>query len=96
MSKRAAHYHGRNGLPPGSAARQAVGVNPPEDRLLTQREVARLLGVSPSYIRVSSCPKYLLPGNGPRGRPLLRYRLSEVLAWARGDLDGSPSQRQHP
>ena len=69
---------------------------PPEDRLLTQREVARLLGVSVSFIRASSCPKYLLPGNGPRGRPLLRYRRDEVLAWTRGDHDGSPSQRQHP
>ena len=41
---------------------------------LTQR-------VSPSFLRASSCPKHLLPGNGPRGRPLVRYLRDEVLAW---------------
>lgn len=49
---------------------------------LTQREVAMLLRVSVSYLRESSCPKHLLPGNGPRGRPLVRYLRDEVLAWA--------------
>lgn len=49
---------------------------------LTQREAARLLRVSVSYLRESSCPKHLLPGNGPRGRPLVRYLRDEVLAWA--------------
>ena len=92
MSERAAQHHRRHALPP----RPAVGVDLPEDRLLTQRQVARLLGVSPSYIRVSSCPKYLLPGNGPRGRPLLRYRLSEVLAWACGELEDSLTRRPRP
>lgn len=48
---------------------------------LTQREAARLLRVSPSFLRASSCPKHLLPGNGPRGRPLVRYLRDEVLAW---------------
>lgn len=49
---------------------------------LTQREAARLLRVSVSYLRASSCPKHLLPGNGPRGKPLVRYLRDEVLAWA--------------
>jgi hypothetical protein len=49
---------------------------------LTQREAARVLRVSVSFLRASSCPKHLLPGNGPRGRPLVRYLRSEVLAWA--------------
>lgn len=49
---------------------------------LTQREAARLLRVSVSYLRASSCPKHLLPGNGPRGRPMVRYLRDEVLAWA--------------
>ena len=62
---------------------------PPEDGFMTQREAARLLGVGVSYLRASSCPKYLLPGNGPRGRPLLRYRRDEVLAWARGERQPS-------
>ncbi len=48
---------------------------------LTQREAAHLLRVGVSYLRASSCPKHLLPGNGPRGRPLVRYLLVEVLAW---------------
>jgi hypothetical protein len=48
---------------------------------LTQREAARLLRVSASYLRASSCPKHLLPGNGPRGRPLVRYLREELLAW---------------
>jgi hypothetical protein len=49
---------------------------------LTQREAAHLLRVSVSYLRASSCPKHLLPGNGPRGRPLVRYLRDELLAWA--------------
>jgi hypothetical protein len=48
---------------------------------LTQREAARLLRVSVSYLRASSCPKHLLPGNGPRGRPLVRYFRDDVIAW---------------
>jgi hypothetical protein len=48
---------------------------------LTQRQAARLLNVSVSYLRASTCPKLLLPGNGPRGRPLVRYLRDKVLAW---------------
>lgn len=49
--------------------------------LMKQDEVAAALKVSPRYVRASECPKVLLPGNGPKRRPLVRYRLSEVLAW---------------
>jgi hypothetical protein len=49
---------------------------------LTQKEAARVLRVSVSYLRASSCPKHLLPGNGPHGRPLVRYLRDEVLAWS--------------
>ena len=42
--------------------------------MLTQREAAKLLQVSVAYLRASACPKYLLPGNGPRRKPLVRYR----------------------
>ena len=52
------------------------------DALLTQREAADLLKVSVSYLRSSCCPKVLLPGTGPRGRPLVRYLRSDVLNWA--------------
>lgn len=50
--------------------------------LVSQREAAAFLGVSQSYIRASSRPKVLLPGNGPQARPLVRYRLSEVASWS--------------
>src|SRR5713101_5563145 len=52
------------------------------DRLLTQKEAAALLNVSPGYLRESSCPKILLEGNGSRGKPLVRYLRSDVLDWA--------------
>jgi hypothetical protein len=48
---------------------------------LTQKEAASLLRVSVSYLRASSCPKQLLPGNGPRGRQVVRYLRDEVLGW---------------
>lgn len=48
---------------------------------LTQKEAARLLRVSVSYLRASSCPKHLLPGNGRKGKEMVRYRRDEVLAW---------------
>jgi hypothetical protein len=54
----------------------------PGDELLTQREAAALLKVCVAYLRASSCPKLLLPGSGPRGKPVLRYLRSDVLSWA--------------
>lgn len=54
----------------------------PADELLTQREAAGVLRVSVAYLRASSCPKLLLPGSGPRGKPLVRYLRSDVLSWA--------------
>ena len=50
--------------------------------VLTQREAAKLLQVSVAYLPASACPKYLLPGNGPRCKPLVRYRRADVLAWS--------------
>ena len=52
------------------------------DELLTQREAAALLRVSVAYVRASTCPKLLLPGSGPCGKPLVRYVRSDVLSWA--------------
>lgn len=49
--------------------------------LWTQREAARYLNVSARYLRESGCPKVLLPGNGPKGQPLVRYRPADVEAW---------------
>jgi hypothetical protein len=52
------------------------------DRYLTQRQAAELLQVSVSYLRASNCPKVLLPGNGRRGKPLVRYRMHDLVSWA--------------
>jgi hypothetical protein len=49
--------------------------------ILSQKEAAALLRVSVSFLRASSCPKHLLPGNGLRQKPLVRYLRSEVLDW---------------
>jgi hypothetical protein len=62
-------------------ARPSRGTADPLPAELTQKEAARVLRVSVSYLRASSCPKHLLPGNGPRGRPLVRYFREDVLAW---------------
>jgi hypothetical protein len=65
---------------------------------LTQKAAARLLGVSASWLRASSAPKLLLPGNGRRGQPLLRYGRTALLEWAgairsRTRQDAPPSDR---
>jgi hypothetical protein len=49
---------------------------------LTQKAAARLLGVSTSFLRESSCPRLLVPGNGRAGKPLLRHSRIAVLTWA--------------
>jgi hypothetical protein len=59
-----------------------AAANAPE-RLWTQREAAAYLGVTPRYLRDSSCPKMLLPGNGKKHQPMVRYEPAEVKAWAR-------------
>jgi helix-turn-helix protein len=61
----------------------AIGEQECPDGLLTQREAARLLKVSQSYLRESNCPKLLLPGHGERGRHLVRYLRADVMEWAR-------------
>jgi hypothetical protein len=49
--------------------------------LWTQKEAAAHLRVSPRYLRASSVPKILLPGNGATRKPLLRYHPLAVQAW---------------
>jgi hypothetical protein len=64
-------------------------------RLLTQREAAAMLNVSRAYLRACDCPKIALPGNGPSGRPLIRYDEHEVWAWAeRRRLGATTAQRR--
>lgn len=63
------------------------------ERLWTQREAADYLGVSARYLRDSSCPKILLPGNGPKGQQLVRYVPADVKAWALNWRQGAPPHR---
>ena len=49
--------------------------------LLRQREAALYCGVSVSYLRASRCPKVLLPGHGPKGRPVVRYDPDALDRW---------------
>lgn len=50
------------------------------DPFMTPKEAAALLRVSTGYLRSSDCPKILLPTQGKRA--IVRYRKSEVEAWA--------------
>jgi len=49
--------------------------------LWNQKQAAVYLGVSTRYLRESSCPKVLLPGNGEHGKPLVRYEPAAVRGW---------------
>jgi hypothetical protein len=50
--------------------------------LWTQKEAAAHLRVSPRYLRSSSVPKVLLPGNGASRKPLVRYSPLAIQAWS--------------
>ena len=63
---------------PSKAAKGAVG----DRTFLTLRQAAELLHVSGAYLRASSCPKVLLPGNGPRNKALIRYVTDDLKEWA--------------
>jgi hypothetical protein len=67
--------------PRSNGAATPAPTPPLPDRLWTQPEAAAYLGVSARYLRESGCPKVLLPGNGPKGQPLVRYRPADVEAW---------------
>lgn len=62
-------------------------------RLWKQREAATYLGVTARYLRDSSCPKILLPGNGTKGQPIVRYDPAEVREWARAWHTGARIRR---
>ncbi|CAN5432950.1 hypothetical protein BH09GEM1_BH09GEM1_06550 [soil metagenome] len=49
--------------------------------LWTQEQAAAFVNASPRYLRDSSCPKVELPGNGPKGESLLRYKPEDVGRW---------------
>lgn len=49
--------------------------------LWTQKEAASYLRVSARWLRDSGAPKTLLPGNGPQGKPVVRYRREDVDEW---------------
>ena len=64
------------------------------ERLWTQKEAAVFLGVTPRYLRDSSCPKILLPGNGKKGIPVLRYDPGDVRRWARERATNKRQERR--
>ena len=64
------------------------------DALWTQKQAAAFLAVTPRYLRDSSCPKILLPGNGAKGHPLVRYDPDEVRRWAHAWRAGAGSIRR--
>ena len=47
---------------------------------MTQREAAAYIHASVSYLRASGCKQTLLPGNGPKGKKLVRYRKEDLDA----------------
>lgn len=63
------------------AARDVVGST---DDYMTVAEAAALLKVTPGYIRDSDCPKVKLPGNGPKGKAIIRIRRAAFNAWVEG------------
>jgi hypothetical protein len=65
-----------------------------DGHLWTQREAAAFLQVTTRYLRDSSCPKILLPGNGAKRQPLVRYDPDEVRSWARAWRAGGDSIRR--
>ena len=48
---------------------------------MRQPDAAAYLGVSTRWLRKSSCPKVLLPSNHVGGKPLVRYRQSDLDRW---------------
>lgn len=61
--------------------------------LWTQKQAAAFLSVTTRYLRDSSCPKILLPGNGAKGHPVLRYEPADVRAWAHAWHTGNRARR---
>ncbi len=52
------------------------------------RDAARLIDMSPSFLRKSSCPRSRKRGNGPGGKIILDFDPDRVLAWwASRDVD---------
>jgi hypothetical protein len=47
----------------------------------TYAEAGALIGLSEDYVRRSDIPKTLLPGTGPKGRPLPRILRTDLEAW---------------
>lgn len=77
-------------LHPATVTRDDHG-RPSVERLWTQQEAAAFLSVTPRYLRESNCPKILLPGNGKKGQPVVRYDPADVRAWARAWRTGASS-----
>lgn len=64
-----------------------LGLTGPDERLMTADEVARILGVTSTYVRQAArdrrIPAYRLPSPDPSGRPSWRFRVSDIQEWIR-------------
>lgn len=56
-------------------------LTPMTEPLMRQKEAAAFLGVSVNWLRASDCPKVLLPGQGVKGHPVIRYNRADLLEW---------------
>lgn len=52
----------------------------------TQKHAAAVTGYSPSFLRISDCPKDYEEGHGPTGKARVVYVPAKVRAWKRARL----------
>lgn len=52
----------------------------------TQKHAAAVTGYSPSFLRISDCPKDYEEGHGPKGQPRVVYVPEKVRAWKQSRL----------
>ncbi|HEY0995613.1 MAG TPA: hypothetical protein VGD77_06465 [Gemmatimonadaceae bacterium] len=72
----------RTSMTPGAPPLRNVVTPVAVYALWTQEQAATFLNVSTRYLRDSSCPKHLLPGNGKKKKePVLRYKPEAVMRW---------------
>ena len=60
-------------------------------RLWTQKEAAAYLVMSTRWLRDSNVPKILIPGNGSKGKPAIRYEKGAIDEW----LDAHRTYRRY-
>jgi hypothetical protein len=76
--------HRRSRVAPTNAS-DAKTAEPYREPLWTQKQAAAFLRVSVRYLRSTGCPRVALPGNGLRGRRVVRYDPGAVKNWAQSN-----------